>query len=477
MPSSFTVICPSFLERFVVGIFPPSTQLSDFCDLRKCEALPTILRRVVFEGTDYMGPLLDLIGAVLRVAGAVASSVSLIAKALATAIVKARSIVTSEEANAQSLSSDVASNVGLVVVDACVASMRHTIDKLKIASQNPDQTIRRIEEEIDALAAGIPVSFNSDEPGVLELMTRRDCHKVAAEKYSTVAGIVILSATASGGREEDGEEIGVTDAGWEKERKKSLLVLLLGEEYDIIINNRAEYQALKIRLDDARASTQTERKALTHEKDALTSQKEVISARIEKLRLEMEALERESNDLGNKISATEDSLEDLDRGCDGTVGQLKVELNEKSEILKLEDEVGVVSSNIVSFESALSDATSVVAGRNGGNNDGKANISVEKMSNKMGIFFVRMRNYFKSEADCVEFLVSRALSLTNEVNDLVRVLSFPHVKNIYRCRFIHVDKVSFFGFFLCAFWVYTCISCIIFLHHRCIIIIFQVVSI
>ena len=43
-----------------------------------------------------------------------------------------------------------------------------------------------------------------------------------------------------------------------------------------------------------------------------------------------------------------------------------------------------------------------------------------QISKKMGMYFVRVRNYFKAEADCVEFIAGRAATLEAGLPDLRR---------------------------------------------------------
>mmetsp|Transcript_461 Transcript_461/g.1401 ORF Transcript_461/g.1401 Transcript_461/m.1401 type:complete len:850 (-) Transcript_461:280-2829(-) len=392
-------------------------EILEFCEVSKCEALTTVLRRAVLEGIDSMGSVMDMIGAILRASGATAAAVTPAAKSLGSTIVQARAVASSDVAASRGVASTVASSVA----ESIVSSLRRAADKLKAASQDGERAIRRIEQEVDALASTLPAGGVGSASGVVDLMTRRDTHKVAAEKYGTVASIVILSASTADGGGTDGGVIEMDDSAVE-EKKNAIVSSLLGSEYDTIVSNRAGHAALEAQLDAAQASSRTEREALKTERTSQEERRKDISARIDELRLEMAQLEGEEKELGVKIAEVETKLDDLDKDCGDAVRDMKVELKTKEEILMLDDNTCVVADKLQLFEGALSKACATAAAA--ANEDGgKSSMTFEKMSSKIGIYFVRMRNYFKAEADCVEFMSTRAQALTNETKDLEREIA------------------------------------------------------
>eukprot|EP00565_Helicotheca_tamesis_P009403 CAMPEP_0185736194 /NCGR_PEP_ID=MMETSP1171-20130828/27194_1 /TAXON_ID=374046 /ORGANISM="Helicotheca tamensis, Strain CCMP826" /LENGTH=843 /DNA_ID=CAMNT_0028406727 /DNA_START=64 /DNA_END=2595 /DNA_ORIENTATION=+ len=399
-------------------------EIAALCDFEKTNALPTIVRRAILECTDELAfdsfvlpGILNTIGSVLRsLNGSLPSSTSSVIDALGTAIRQSRCAISSSNA-VEGLA--LADTIATATSSFIMSSIRQYVEYSQDSGPTTGvEKVRQLEEEIDALASSIVP--NSSKNGVVELMSKRDSHKLAAEKSSTVVDIAMLSLKAAkpvGENSVNGSDSlsGLKRNLVSEEEKNALLTSLLGDEYDAIIASREGYNALKVDLEDARSATSGKRNILMEERNSYQAECDRVAARMDELRREMEALEEENAILTGKIEGIDSKITALDDSCGDEVKEIKLKLTERGKSLKVEDDSRAVIDSLGSFESSLYQLSTSSVNRTVVKND-----LADKVPNKMGIYLVRMRNYFKAEADIIEYIYERKSSLENGMNDLER---------------------------------------------------------
>ena len=299
-------------------------------------------------------------------------------------------------------------------------------DHLALSAANPASkadTIRALEAEIEAIAS----SLATTDGGLLGLMTKRDCHRSAADMSSTIVGLSISPSVPS---EEVGDVSGESSDSDNSEdnstaaasmtNPKNVMTSLLGKDYDAIISAKSEYDQLRSDLDEARSSMASNRTDLIKERDGYRAEKEVVNSQIDDLRKQLEELEKKGTKLDAKANAVESRLEELDAELDDEVKTIKVGLSVRSAAYQVEEAARGVADELESLRNALDDTTAPVTPRGQNRGPSPTAYSPEKVSTKMGMYFVRIRNYFKAEADCIEFIANRANGLEKGLSDLER---------------------------------------------------------
>jgi hypothetical protein len=239
-------------------------------------------------------------------------------------------------------------------------------------------------------------------------MTKRDTHRIVAEKSSTVMGIIIASSTQTS--EMNGGNYDTTERLLDV-TTDNLASLVGNNTCESFQMTRTECDNLRMKLEMAQLGTGNQRTTLDTEIGIYTSEQERINARIELLKSELNSLEAKSSMLGSQISEAEAKAEALNQSCTLEVREIKTKLAEQSATLDFEDSARSVLQKLQSFE------TSLLKAEKKSQENGTFGENV--IANKMGIYLVRMRNYFKAEADAVEFLRNRARFLEAEIPNLV----------------------------------------------------------
>jgi hypothetical protein len=118
--------------------------------------------------------------------------------------------------------------------------------------------------------------------------------------------------------------------------------------------------------------------------------------------------------LSRKVDETQNEIARLDEACNGEIAELKKELAHTA--IATESDIGVrtLANHLAVYESSVKDSLNVSSAVSTG-----AENMEEIIPSKIGLYLTRARNYFRSEADCVQFLRTRVRALENEVNSLV----------------------------------------------------------
>eukprot|EP00978_Attheya_sp_CCMP212_P003810 scaffold8069_cov52-Attheya_sp.AAC.6 len=385
------------------------SEIADLCAAQKTSALPTIIRRSILECPDekmfdssVLPRINVIIGVILRSSGVSSVVIDSNAANLSSVIRQARSTASKSTAESMAIIETLAENVAKSIVKS-IARATETA-----SSESETESVRQMDEEIDTLASS-PVNGAG---GIVEIMTKRDTHRIVAEKSSTVMGIIIASSTQTsemnGGNYDTRERLldVTTD---------NLASLVGNDTCESFRMTRTECDNLRMKLEMAQSGTGDQRTGLDTEIGIYTSEQERINARIELLKSELDSLEAKSSMLGSQISEAEAKSEALDQSCTLKVSDIKTQLADQSATLDFEDSARFVLQKMQLFETSL--LKSFTAEKKSQEN---GTFGENVIANKMGMYLVRMRNYFKAEADAVEFLQNRASFLEAEIPNLER---------------------------------------------------------
>ena len=394
------------------------------CDTRKCQAFLTILRRTIQQPrSSFDKKVLALISEVLRgVAGDQDRPTGTVTTAIGNSIKSARAVVKSSktygsamEACADTVSKRVASELHRAVL-----KLRR--DNLALSAANPASkadTIRALEAEIEAMAS----SLATTDGGLLGLMTKRDCHRSAADMSSTIVGLSISPSVPSeeevdmSGESSDSDNSGDdSDAAASMANPKNVMTSILGKDYDANISAKSEYDQLRSELDAALSSMASNRTELIKERDGYKAEREVVNSQIDDLRKQLEELEKKGSKLDASANAVESRLEELDAELDDEVKTVKVGLSVRSAAHQVEEAARGVADELDSLRNALDDTTVV----EGTGPHRRLPTRQRRSAPKWAFTFVRIRNYFRAEADCIEFIANRANGLEKGLADLER---------------------------------------------------------
>ena len=174
-------------------------------------------------------------------------------------------------------------------------------------------------------------------------------------------------------------------------------------------------------LEAARSAAAEGRAALQAEADGLRAKREAAELRMSELRREMERLERESDVLVVRVAELDAKITEADSALNGRTREIKAALSARSGKLRLEEAARGAAGALIALGAALEGAASpppaaVIASPSLPEDA----MCPSQISKKMGMYFVRVRNYFKAEADCVEFIAGRAATLEAGLPDLRR---------------------------------------------------------
>ena len=425
----YTIACR--LTLFIIHASSTSSstfQIVELCDTSKCKAFLTILRRTIQHPKSSSDKkVLALISEVLRgVARDQDRPTGTVTTAIGNSIKSARAVVKSSKIYGSAMEACVDTVSKRVASELHRAVLKLRRDSLALSAANPAskaETIRALEAEIEALAS----SLVTIDGGLLGLMTKRDCHRSAADMSSTIVGLSISSSVpAEDGADEIGESSVSDNSGDDSTvaasmtNPRNIITSLLGKDYDDIISAKTEYEQLRSDLDAARSSMASNRTELIKERDGYRAEREVVNSQMEELRKQLEELEKKGTKLDARANAVESRLEELDAELDDEVKTIKVGLSVRSAAYQVEEAARGVADELESLRNALDDTTAPVTPRGQNRGPSPTPYSPEKVSTKMGIYFVRIRNYFKAEADCIGFITNRADGLEKGLKDLER---------------------------------------------------------
>lgn len=266
------------------------------------------------------------------------------------------------------------------------------------------KSIRQLEKEIDSLSTSLN---NLGQCGIAELIQNRDTQKSAADKALTVVNIA-MGAVPQDGNVATVEVSSVT--------KDEVLLSLVGEDGLEKMNaNKAAHDAVRQKIKEAEARTSPEYQALKMNLSTFQGERSLVADKIEELKNELKQLEEKDAMLERKIEGTEKEMAALHESSSGEMQKLQAELAKTSKAAESDFSVRSLADRLAIYETSVKQSVVSTSSVHFNGNEDMSNLVPEKLSS----YLVRARNYFRAEADCVQFLRSRMRTIETEANSLV----------------------------------------------------------
>jgi len=292
--------------------------------------------------------------------------------------------------------------------NAIVARISGLVRDLMSRDDNDaSKSMRHLEKEIDSLST----SLNSfGQCGIVELIQNRDVQKQAADKASMVVNIAM--GTVPVGDVADVQVSSVT--------KDEVLLSLVGSDGLEKMNaNKLAHDAVRQKMKDAESRSSPEYQAHKMNLSTFQGERSIVAGNIEELKNALKKLEEEDAMLCRKIEGAEKEIAALDEDSNGEVAKLREELAVTSKAAESDVSVRTLADRLAVYEMTVKQSVNATSVVSNGSED-MSNIVPEKMN----LYLIRARNYFRSEADCVQFLRSRVRMLETEANSLVSTFNF-----------------------------------------------------
>ena len=289
------------------------------------------------------------------------------------------------------------------IVNAIVTRISGLVQELMSKDgDDVSKCIRHLEKENESLS----VSLNGvGQGGIAELIHNRDVQKEAVDKASTVVNIA-MGSTPNG-------QVATVEVSCVT--KNDVLLSLVGTDGLEKMNaNKIAHDAVRQKMKDAETRTSPEYQALKMNLSTFQGERSIVAEKIDELKNALKLLEEEDAMLRRKIEGAEKEIAALDESSSGEIAKLRNELAQTSKKVECDVSVRTLSDRLAVYETFVKQsvhASSVVS-------NGHADM-LDIIPEKMNLYLIRARNYFRSEADCVQFLRSRVRVLETEANSLV----------------------------------------------------------
>jgi myosin heavy subunit len=198
--------------------------------------------------------------------------------------------------------------------------------------------------------------------------------------------------------------------------KDEVLLSLVGEDGLEQMNaNKRAHDAIRQKMKDAEARSSPEYQTLKQNLVAFQDERADITKKMEELKNALKLLEEKDAVLCEKIQGAEKDIAALDESSNGEMAKLQKELAVTSKATESDVSLRTLADRLAMYETTAKQtiSTSSFAATNG--DEDMSNVVPEKMNS----YLIRARNYFRSEADCVQFLRGRVRALETEANSLV----------------------------------------------------------
>jgi len=375
------------LSEWVITAATP-VEIKAFCTLSSSRALFIIIRRSMSpqENENIVGQLLDLIGSLLRIVGIPSNVLTKSAKVLASAAVQARVAIQADKTLNESISNSFAEKV--------VSVISKTVEIFTSSSRDVASTILSLEAEIENMPQ--PVSTDDGNRDVRQLMSNRDYHKVATEKYSKIVKFAV-----DGGL---GNDIGKVN---NDSNSDHIIACFLGDQYKEISCSKLRRETLQKRLFEATSSV--ERDTILSNVNVFVAEREKISSRMEKIKLELQQLTVQESSLQQKINQEKEKLFSFENSLNGETDEIETLLTEASKSMKTHENVLSIVQKLEKLDSVLFHSSTTIL--NSTEKVPAVSDVISKLPKNMEQYLLRTQNYFESEVRMINFLNERATSL------------------------------------------------------------------
>jgi hypothetical protein len=378
-------------------------------------ALPTIIQRSITECEDQskfdgavLPSVIRLYVAILTKSGISTVNIATSRDSFESVIKLARKAFLLQNENDKDFANRVAKFI------ACRISIAVEDSKFAIGAENGGTTNAfgapaKLQEEADLLTTGKTATSSMDRDISL-LLSKRDMFKSAAKKSMIVArmalntlasqnGFLLTNGTGNNSREAETE-------------KSDIFLAIVGEQgQQVIDQQRANLQDLKSKVHAGEPERMVD---LRSTEEDYVSERQIIAQRIAELRQSIEKLEMYDAELCAKVLDIQAEIESDVTSRSAKNVRLDESLSQAQAAVKFGNSVGSLVDLLKIYDDSLEKAV---------NGSGQAFSSTDNMgevvSSKMDAFLVGARNYFTSEAECVDFLRARIMSSQKTVGELV----------------------------------------------------------
>jgi hypothetical protein len=374
-------------------------------------ALPTVVRRAIAECTDQtkfddkvLPSILHLIGTIFLNAGMPTQAISATRRTLGSVLQSARKASLERDDDQRGFADKISRYI--------VSRISNTVSDIRCRGGFDEDTdlICHLEEEIESLASSL---MTGAENGIIELITKRDVTKSAAEKSSAVASVA-LGVSLRGDIQGtylsiESDEISID--------KDDILTSLIGEfGVETMKRNWAVHDELVSQIAEIETSDQFECVELESNLKAYVKEQQLVAERMEELKRAMRQLEEDNEELGEKIAKTKARVSRLRAGRVCELSNLSRKLEETKQKLLFETTLDGLAGGLKAYEESLNSAIAVSTAFEAYDS------TADFVPSKINVYLERVKNYLNAEAECIEFLRGRVKSLKREGRDLVRTL-------------------------------------------------------
>merc|ERR1719223_298224 len=176
---------------------------------------------------------------------------------------------------------------------------------------------------------------------------------------------------------------------------------LLGDQYSQIVSSKAKYDSLKRKLQESNSSYVSDRDALTTEIKTLTTEKSTTGKRIQELKAELQRLTCQEETLERKISEAKGKKLVLEQSLSGSARETEDLLRQYSDKVNIEESISEVADSLKQFCDTLRETEEKCSSSQ---STATFSESIGKATNSTESFLLRMKSYFGSELNMVQFL-------------------------------------------------------------------------
>ena len=332
--------------------------------------------------TTIMPSMVRLMEALLKKCGMSSSSIKANLDSFTSVLKQARRICLMNDVGSKGIADRVSRFIVSRILLMLNESKAPKLNENGIFSSENDSLTSSLKSEVDH--------------GIAELLSRREVNKIASQRYCVAARSALSSENGSTSNS-------TTD------RSEIFFAIVDDDTKNAIDQHASMFEALKAQ---AREGDSDNLEGLRAQFEDVQSRRQNIASRISELRDSLESLELEYADLGTKEERLQTQIDSACQAESDKASRLNSELEEASKQLKLDSYL----QNLVDTLKTYDDTLSVQSVREVGKEE------EEDASKLMDLYLSRARNYYVSEANCVQFLRSRVTALTNEIIELVSFL-------------------------------------------------------
>jgi hypothetical protein len=382
------------------------SQVEDFCAERKSRAFSTVIRRAIEDSSlssfeECIPAVLGLVGSIFNRAGLDTTCAVEMKCNLKLVLQQARNACLKRK----DLNESFAERVALVIVTRVSGLVQGLMSR---SDDDTSKSVGHLEMELKSLASSVN---SATQGGIVDLIQNRDMQKLATEKASRVVNICMSAVVSSGAN----GHVTATSLRHASATKNEVLLSLVGPDGLQQMNqNKLAHDQVRQKLRTAEARTSPEYQALQLNLSTFQAEQSVVQEKIQELKNVLKEYEDENAMLSRKVHKTQNEIARLDETCNGEIAELKKELAHTSTAAESDICVRTLANHLAVYESSVKDSLNVSSVVSSGNENME-----EIIPSKIGLYLTRARNYFRSEADCVQFVRNRVRTLEIEVNSLV----------------------------------------------------------